>query len=51
MMSGSRKSDNNTLNIHKEGEISKQLNNDLTEQFIKLKRSRTSYLGKITSGL
>ena len=50
-MSGSRKSDNSTLNIHKEGEISKQLNNDLTEQFIKFKRSRRSYLGKITQNI
>ena len=50
-MSGSRKSDNSTLNIHKEGAVSKQLNNDLTEQFIKFKRSRTSYLGKITQNI
>ena len=50
-MSGSQKSDNSTLNIHKEGEIPKQLNNDLTEQFTKFKRSRTSYLGKITQNI
>ena len=50
-MSGSRESQNSILNIHKEGEIPKQLNNDLTEQFTKFKRSRTSYLGKITQNI
>ena len=50
-MSGSRKSDNSALNIHKEGEIPKQLNNDLTELFTKFKRSRTSNLQKITQNI
>ena len=50
-MSRSRRSDNSTLNIHNEGEIPKQLNNNVTEQFTKFKRSRTTYLGKITQNI